>query len=62
MHDAVAHRDQPQSVQRLPGCGQLLERRLQGRRVVDDRSVADPFDDSVGDHCSRVRLDDSVFQ
>ena len=52
----------PEGLQRLPGFGELLERLLQGRTVVGDRPVADPLDDPVGHHRTRVRFDDSVFQ
>ena len=58
----MANRDQTETFQRLPGFGELLERLLQGRPVVGDRPVADPLDDSVGHHRTRIRFDDSVFQ
>ena len=52
----------PEGLQRLPGFGELLERLLQRGAVVGDRPVADPLDDSVGHHRTRIRFDDSVFQ
>ena len=66
MHHPVADRDQPGS----SVVGQLAEHHLQRRIVVGDLccssssragTFADPLDDPVGHHRTRIRVDDSIF-
>ena len=64
VHHPVPDRDQPGHV-----VGHLVEHHLQRRSVVGDLccfllacgTLADPLDDPVGHHRTRIRVDDSVF-
>ncbi len=62
VHHPMPHCDKSETVERLSGLGEFLERDPQRFAVVGDRPITDPLDDPLRHHRSRVRLNDGVFQ